>query len=108
MERKNVYFPADLIDEIYRISKKEQYLAIERILENYIEGKTEYLNLNEEEARQIIYLADIEMKKAILKYPDNEEDHPNFNQVHEEKYDEIMMGIYEKTYYYISTEFELQ
>lgn len=66
---------------------------------DYVKGKTEYLNLNEEEARNLLYLADIEMKKAILKYPNNEEDDPEYNKEHEEKYDEIMMGIYEKIYY---------
>lgn len=45
------------------------------------------------------------MQKAILQYPNNEADSPNYDAEHEEKYDDIMMGIYEKTYYYVKSEF---
>jgi hypothetical protein len=50
-------------------------------------------------------MVDIELSKAILKYLFNEDGHPLYNSEHEEKFDDIMMGIYEKTYYYLQSEF---
>lgn len=67
---------------------------------------TEHLDLDENDARNILRLADIEISKALVRYPHNEEDDPLHDPEHEARYDDVMMGLYEKTYYYIRATFE--
>ena len=101
MVKRNVYFPADVVDAIYATFEKEKYQALTHLFNGYVKGGTEYLTLDEEDASNLLRLADIEMSKAILKYPHNEADDPRYDPQHEEQYDDVMRGIYEKTYYYI-------
>lgn len=98
--------PSELIDKIYDIYKREKYQALNDIFSRYAKGDTEYLSLTESEAQNLLRLADIEMSKALLKYPHNEPDDPEYDPSHEEAYNNIMLGIYEKTYYYIQSEFK--
>lgn len=105
MSNKNVFIPADIVDELHEIYEREGYVALEPVFSNYVKGETEYLSLDLENARRLIQLADIEMQKAMLRYPHNEEEDPSYNPEHEEKYDDIMLGIYEKTCYYVQSEF---
>ncbi len=106
MSKRNIYLPAELIQELYELSDKESYQSLEPIFRSVKPGITEYLSLNLADAQLLIRLADIEMSKAILKYPFNDDEDPNYDPIHEEKYDDVMMGIYEKTYYYLQSEFK--
>jgi len=95
----------ELIDNIFSIIQQEKYETLDNIFKEYVKGATEYLNVDEKDASNLLKLVDIEMQRAVLRYPNNEDDGPNYNPEHEEKYDDVMLGIYEKTYYYIQSEF---
>ncbi|MDR6984324.1 hypothetical protein J2X32_002968 [Rheinheimera pacifica] len=105
MSRINVYFPTELLDEIYSIVMQEGYEAIKPLFNNYIKAKTEYLSVDQDAAVNLLRLANIEMQKALLKYPYTDDEDENYNPEHEAQFDDVMMGIYEKTYYYLRTEF---
>lgn len=105
MSRINVYFPTELLDEIYNIVMQEGYEAIKPLFNNYIKAETEYLSVDRDAAANLLRLANIEMQKALLKYPYTDDEDENYNPEHEAQFDDVMMGIYEKTYYYLRTEF---
>ena len=104
MSNRKVFIPSDLIAELKEIVHREGYMALVPIFEN-VTAETEYLDMDENDARNMLRLADIEMTRALLRYPHNEGDDPLHDPEHEAKYDDVMMGIYEKTYYYIRSTF---
>jgi len=104
MIKREVLMPEELIEEISQIVHKEGYLALE---EAFSFQKTQNpIFLSQDEAEALIDLAVIEKKKARLIYPFYDDEHPNFMQEHEEKFDDIQMGIYEKTIYYVESAFK--
>jgi hypothetical protein len=106
MSKRNIYLPNELIKELKNISLDQGYTALFHVFENVDLDNSEYLSIDEADAKLLIRLADVEMSKAILMYPFTDNEEENYNPEHEEKYDDVMMGIYEKTYYYIQSEFE--
>jgi len=75
------------------------------LFDSYIKAKTEYLSVDQDTAVNLLRLANIEMQKALLKYPYTDDEDEKYNPDHEAKFDDVMMGVYEKTYYYLRTEF---
>lgn len=106
MSKRNIYLPNELIKELGVIVHDQGYAALSHVFKNIDLESTEYLSIDESDAKLLIRLADIEMSKAILMYPFNDDEEENYKPEHEEKYDDVMMGIYEKTYYYLQSEFE--
>lgn len=106
MATRKVYIPSEIISELRDIVVREGYSALLSIFEEGAGEDIEYLDLSEQDAKNLLRLADIEMLKALLRYPHNETEDPLYNPEHEERYDDVMMGIYEKTYYYIQSEFK--
>ncbi|WP_353302150.1 hypothetical protein, partial [Sessilibacter corallicola] len=106
MSKRNIYLPNELIKELGEIVFSQGYEALFHVFRNVELETSEYLPIDESDAKLLIRLADIEMSKAILMYPFTDDDDENYNSEHEEKYDDVMMGIYEKTYYYLQSEFE--
>jgi hypothetical protein len=47
----------------------------------------------------------IEKKKAWLKYRYYDSDHPKHSDEHEAAFDDVQMGLYEKTIYYVEAAF---
>ena len=62
--------------------------------------------LSEDEAADLIALAVIEVKKARLRFPYYDDEHPEYDRRHETEFDEVKMGLYEKTIYYVESAFE--
>jgi hypothetical protein len=106
MSKRNIYLPNELIKELGVIAHDHGYVALSHVFNNIDLENSEYLSIDESDAKLLIRLVDIEMSKAILMYPFNDDEEENYNPKHEEKYDNVMMGIYEKTYYYLQSEFE--
>jgi hypothetical protein len=106
MSKRNIYLPNELIQELSEIVSCQGYEALFHIFENIELEASEYLLIDEADAKLLVRLVDIEMSKAILMYPFTDDDNENYNSEHEAKYDDVMMGIYEKTYYYLQSEFE--
>lgn len=82
-----------------------QGVTLKPLFDSYIKAKTEYLSVDQDTAVNLLRLANIEMQKALLKYPYTDDEDEKYNPDHEAKFDDVMMGVYEKTYYYLRTEF---
>jgi hypothetical protein len=104
MMKREVLMPKELVGEIARIVHEEHYLALKDAFPSA--DTKQPIFLSEEEAEALIDLAVIEKKKARLKFPYFDEEHPRFNKEHEQKFDDIQMGIYEKTIYYVESAFK--
>lgn len=105
VSKRHIYLPNELIKELFEIVSEQGYTALSHVFENVDINKGEYLSLDVSDASLLLRLADIEISKAMLKYPFTDDEEDNYDPMHEEKYDDVMMGIYEKTYYYLQSEF---
>lgn len=102
MVRREVEIPIELIDEISEIVNREGYKILQERFPINVEPP---IFLSKEEADALITLAVIEKKKARLKYP-YYDDHPNYNEEDEYNFNDVQMGIYEKTIYYVESAFK--
>ncbi len=104
MIKREVIMPEELINEVAQIVQREDY---EVLKEAFPDRDTRPpIFLSQEEAEALIDLAVIEKMKARLKYPYYDDEHPKFSEEHEEKFDDVQMGIYEKTIYYVESAFK--
>lgn len=103
MIRREVNIPAELIGDICRIVRAEGYTALEEVFSGDSDPSKVFLSI--EEAQALVTLAVIEKRKAWLRYPYHDEDHPRHCQAHEEKFDDVQMGLYEKIIYYVGSAF---
>ena len=104
MIKREVLMPVELVEEIARIVHKEGYMVLKEVFPNP-DTKTPVF-LSNEEAEALISLAVIEKEKARLMYPYYDDEHPQYCEEHEEKFDDVQMGIYEKTIYYVESAFK--
>ena len=104
MIKREVIMPIELIEEIAQIVEKEGYVALKDAFPNSDVRPPVFLS--REEAEALIELAVIEKKKARLMYPYYDDEHPKYDEVHEEKFDDVQMGIYEKTIFYVESAFK--
>lgn len=104
MIKREVLMPVELVEEIAQIVSRENYQALKDAFPNS-ETKPPIF-LSQEEAEALIELAVIEKKKARLMYPYYDDENPKYDEMHEEKFDGVQMGIYEKTIYYVESAFK--
>lgn len=104
MIKREVLMPIELAEDIARIIHKEGYEALKEAFPS--SDKKPPIFLSQEEAEALIDLAVIEKKKARLMYPYYSDEHPKYSEEHEEKFDDVQMGIYEKTIYYVESAFK--
>lgn len=104
MIKREVTMPVELVEEITQIVHNEEYIAL---YDAFPEDKLDTpVFLSQTEAEALVALAVIEKKKAWLKYPHYDDEDPEYDEVHEQKFDDIQMGIYEKTIYYVESAFK--
>jgi hypothetical protein len=104
MIRREVAMPIELVEEIAQIVTREGYLALKHVFPDG--GANSTIFLSREEAEALIELAVVEKKKARLRYPYYDDEHPEYDEGHAEKFDDVQMGIYEKTIYYVESAFK--
>jgi|GEM_PF-2085155 len=104
MIKREVLMPIELVHEIAKIVHKEGYTLLMDAFPN--EDVQPPIFLSEEEASGLIDLAVIEKKKAWLRFPYHDDEHPKYNEKHEAGFDDVQMGIYEKTVYYVESAFK--
>ncbi len=104
MIKREVVMPGELVEKISQIVHKEGYTALKGAFPD-TDIKTPVF-LNQDEAEALITLAVIEKKKAWLMYPHYDDEDPAYDKEHEKKFDDIQMGIYEKTIYYVESAFK--
>ncbi|MGO3343724.1 MAG: hypothetical protein ACTIM4_00190 [Marinomonas sp.] len=103
MIKRDVVMPLELIQEIAHIVHKENYLILKEAFSSA--EMQESVSLSEEEAEALVDLAVIEKRKARLRYPYYDDEHPLYNKNHEDSFDDIQMGLYEKTLYCVESAF---
>lgn len=104
MIKRDVVMPIELIQEIAQIVDKENYIILkEAFPSTEMQGP---VFLSQEEAEALVDLAVIEKKKARLRFPYYDDEHPLYDENHEDNFDDIQMGIYEKTLYYVESAFK--
>ena len=96
MIRREVLFPQEIIDEVCRLVDQETYILLRPC---FPKGQISSAFLSQEQAEALITLAVIEKKKAQLKYPFYDDEHPQYDEIHETKFDDVQMGFYEKVIY---------
>lgn len=104
MIKREVTMPVELVEEITQIVHSEGYTALKDAFPK--DGIETPVFLSQSEAEALIVLAVIEKKKAWLKYPHYDDEDPEYDEEHEQKFDDIQMGIYEKTIYYVESAFK--
>ncbi|NRD71929.1 hypothetical protein HQQ94_01435 [Shewanella sp. VB17] len=104
MIKRDVVMPIELIQEIAQLVHKENYFILKEAFPSLkMKGP---IFLSQEEAEALIDLAVIEKKKARLRYPYYDDEHPLYDENHEDSFDDVQMGIYEKTIYYVESAFK--
>jgi hypothetical protein len=103
MIKREVVMPIELIQEIAQIVHKENYSVLKEAFPS-VEMQAPVF-LSEEEAEALVDLAVIEKKKARLRFPYYDDEHPLYDENHEDNFDDIQMGIYEKAIYYVESSF---
>lgn len=82
--------PCELIAQLRAIVAGEGYSALKPVFDATREG-ADHVEIDEAEARNLLRLADIEMSKALLKFPHSEQDDPLYDAEHDEQYNDVMM-----------------
>ncbi|GLQ95449.1 hypothetical protein [Dyella acidisoli] len=96
--------PAELVHEIAGIVHKEGYTSLMDAFPS--EHVQPPIFLSEGEASDLVDLVVIEKKKARLRLPYHDDTHPKYDEKHEEEFDDMQMGIYQKTIYYVESAFK--
>lgn len=104
MKKREVPMPVELIWEIAGIVHREGYTSLMGAFP--AEGALLPICLDEDEAADLIVLAVIEVKKARLRFPYYDDEHPMYDKQHEMAFDDVQMGIFEKTVYYVGAAFQ--
>ncbi len=96
---KIIIFPSILKLQLKEIAIKREYPIVSKILDR---GGPEELVINSQaEAQALVNVARIEMLEASLRYPFWDEDQSNYDPKHEELFQDVQMGIFEKTVSYL-------
>lgn len=103
MIKREVQIPSALIGDICRLVREEGYEALAEAFGGNVAPSHVFLSVDE--ARALVTLAVIEKRKAWLRYPFHDEDHPRHSPDHEAKFDDVQMGLYEKIIYHVGSAF---
>jgi hypothetical protein len=97
--------PAELKAELLAIAKECSYPSALQVLQR---GEPDQLMLeNLREAQEITNIARVQVLDALLKYLYWDDTEANYLPEHEERFQDVQMGIYEKTVHYVSNHFEI-
>jgi protoporphyrinogen oxidase len=98
--------PLELKNELLAIADKSGYPSASAVLHRGAPDELVVENLRE--AQEITNIARIQVLDALLKFPYWDDSEPNYSPEHEDKFQDVQMGIYEKTVYYVSQHFEIE
>lgn len=105
MIEKTIPFPSTLKSQLKRKADERGYSIASAVLAR---GNAEELVLqSKDEAQALVNIARIEMLEASLKYPLWNDDLPNYDPRHEDAFQDVQMGVFEKTVMYVGQEFEI-
>jgi len=102
---QSIAFPDSVKADLLKIASAGNFVRAKEILSR---GKADELVLESEgEAQVVVNVARVEMMKTILQCPFWDEDDPRHDPTHEERFHEVVNGLFEKTVSYIGQDFEV-
>ncbi|MDG9666937.1 hypothetical protein ONV78_04245 [Hahella sp. CR1] len=110
---KTVFLPDELIAQLKAIAESDNYPEVTRILNKPSPSDMETadtmtaISLTREEAQALANVAIVERMKAELKYPYWSDDHPKYDEAHENEFFEIQAGLFGKLIHYLN-EFDIK
>lgn len=102
---KTTFVPDILKSELRQIAASRKFPLVERVLERG--GPEELILANETEAQAVVNVARLQMLEALLRYPFWDDESPEYDQAHEDAFQDVQMGIFEKTVYYVEQAFSV-
>lgn len=101
-----ISFPSSIKAELFSVATNNGY---EQVIEILNRGESDELVINSiEEAQAVVDTARIKLLDTQLKYPFWDDSMENYSEAHEEAFQEVQMGIFEKTVSYIRQEFDVR
>lgn len=102
---QSIAFPDSVKADLLKIATAGSFVRAKEIL---VRGNPDELVLESaDEAQIVVNVARVEMMKTILQCPFWDEDDPRHDPVHEERFHDVVNGLYEKTVSYIGQDFEV-
>ena len=100
-----IAFPDSVKADLVKLAAVGQFVRASEILAR---GTPDELILESaEEAQIVVNVARIEMMKTVLQCPFWDEDDPRHDPAHEERFHDVVNGLFEKTVSYVGQEFEI-
>lgn len=102
---RTIAFPDSVKADLQKLASRGKYPRAAEILAR---GGPEELTLETaEEAQIVVNVARVEMMTTLLQCPFWDEDDPRHDQSHEDRFHDVVNGLFEKTVSYISQDFEV-
>ncbi|EIL93627.1 MULTISPECIES: hypothetical protein [Rhodanobacter] len=100
-----VEFPSSIKAALKAVAIERDYPAALDILGRG--GDDQLILANHEEAQVLMNVARVEMLNASLKYPYWDEDAPRYDPAHEDAFQDVQMGLFEKVAMYLGQDFDI-
>ena len=98
--------PSDIKSELYEIASVSGYSLVLDILSRGSEGEVVFESLAE--AQAVVNVVRLKMLEALLKYPYWDDTLTPYNEEHEEAFQEVQMGLFEKVVSYVRHEYDVE
>jgi len=100
-----IEYPATLKAQLLKVASARKFPQVQKILARG--GPEELVVETQEEAQALVNVARLEVLEARLRYPFWDEDSPEYDPAHEDAFQDVQMGIFEKTVMYVGQAFEI-
>ena len=100
-----IAFPAVLKAQIQQIASERGYPCVAEITARG--GPDELLLQDLKEAQAIVDVARLQMLDASLRFPFWDEDNPRHDPAHDNAFQDVQMGLFEKTCMYLGQQFQV-
>ena len=100
-----IVFPESVKADLLKIATTGKFVRAREILSRGQQG--ELILESDDEAQVVVNVARVEMMKTILQCPFWDEDDPRHDPAHEERFHDVVNGLFEKTVSYIAQDFEV-
>lgn len=101
-----ISFPSSIKAELIAISDAKKYIQVLEVLGR---GTADELVLNDaEEAQAVVDVARVKLLDTQLKFPYWDDSKDNYIESHEDAFQEVQMGVFEKTVSYVGQAFSIR
>jgi len=102
---QSIAFPDSVKSDLLQLATTGDFIRAKEILSR---GSSDELVFESaEEAQIVVNVARVEMMKTILRFPFWDEEDPRHDPSHEERFHDVVNGLFEKTVSYIGQDFEV-